>query len=269
MDSLEKAKYWEDLGVDLVTLSHTGLNRNFHEIKRITDNCKFDSQLIANTFCKRGCPSLTLHGNFSAHASHSWEKTNRYNMDYYFTSCVGKEFCNPLRLIKSNWIRPEDLEIYEQIGIKRFKITERGIKSEYVAKIIDAYRSGVYEGNLLDIVPTLAKFVFTEKRNFKKTMKELMRMPFVNIMKVKQIVGRFEELIEEEKRLASKKFYIDNKKLDGAVQFFMDRGCMQVTCDGCDFCEKLAEKAVKQEGVDEYTQFYSGIASDLVDGAYF
>ena len=269
VDMLEKGKYWEALGADLITLSHTGLNRNFREIQRITENCKCDTQLIVNTFCKRGCPFVTMHGNFSAHASHSWEKTNRYNMDYYFTSCVGKEFCNPLTLIKSNWIRPQDLKLYEQLGIKRFKITERGMKSEYIAKIIEAYRNGTYEGNFFDIVPTLTKYVFMEKRNFRKTMKELLRMPFVNITKIKKMVNRMEELTEMERSFSDTKFYVDTKKLDGAIQFFMDKGCMQTSCEGCTFCEDLAREAIKQEDISEYTQFYAGIAEDLVEGSYF
>jgi len=269
VDSLEKAKYWETLGADLITLSHTGMNRNFHEIKRITKNCKFDTQLIANTFCKRGCPFVTLHGNFSAHASHSWEKTNRFNMDYYFTNCVGRAFCDPLTLIQSNWIRPEDINLYEDLGIKRFKITERGMKSEYVARIVNAYRNKSYDGNFFDIVPTLTKYVFMEKRNFAKTMKELMRVSFVDIKKVRRLVKQMEELTEKEKRFADSKFYVDCKKLDGAIQFFMKKGCMQTTCTNCDFCNNLVEVAIKQEDISEYTQFFSGIADDLVEGKYF
>jgi len=267
VDSLEKAKYWEELGADMITLSHVGMNRNFAEIKRITDHCKCGTQLIANMFCKRGCPYVTLHGNFNAHAYQSWAKTNRYNIDYYFMSCVAHSFSDPLSVIKSNWIRPEDLTLYEQLGIKRFKLAERGLKSDALAAMIEAYRSGSYDGNLIDIIPSMSKYVFAEKRYFRRTMQELMRISFINVFRLSKLIKKLEEIKQNESYYINSGFYIDNKKLDGAVQFFMDKHCMQTSCDGCGFCENLVKTAVTDLGGSP--SVFKGIINDLVEGYYF
>jgi len=268
VNSLEKAKYWEALGADVITLSHVSMNRNFDEIARITQNCRCDTQLIANMFCKRGCPYLTLHGNFNAHASQSWAKTNRYNVDYYFISCLANDFSDPLRVIQSNWIRPEDLAVYEQLGIKRFKIAERGLKSDALAAMIEAYRNGSHDGNLIDLVPSMSKYVFLENlRNYKSAMKELKRVSFVNVFKMAKMIKKLDTLRSSESYYKQSGLYIDNKKLDGAIQFFIDKGCMKTTCDGCDFCENLVKTAVTSTGED--LTLLKDFVDDLVGGYYF
>lgn len=272
VDSLEKAKYWEELGADMITLSHVGMNRNFGEIQRITENCACETQLIANMCCKRGCPFVTLHGNFNAHASQSWAKTNRYNIDYYFVSCLANHFSDPLYIIKSNWIRPEDIKVYEQLGIKRFKIAERGLKSSAVANIVEAYRKGSYEGNMLDLVPSMSKYVFIENKNYIKSVKELFRISFINIFKLWKVIKKVEEVKNSSSYYASSGLFIDNKKLDGAIEFFIKKDCRNNTCSGCGFCEKLADEAVRiidAPQLEKDTGVFKEVVDMLVEGYYF
>jgi collagenase-like PrtC family protease len=270
VDSLEKAKYWEALGADSITLSHVGMNRNFEEIKRITDNCNCKTQLITNMFCKRGCPYVSAHGNFYAHASHSWSKMNRFNIDYYFISCVARNFCDPLSIIKSSWIRPEDLCLYERLGIDRFKLVERGLKSDALAFIIEAYRNGSHTGSLMSLIPSTSKYVFMEKQNFVKTMKNLLRVSLVNVFKMRKVIGKLAEFNRTEKTDNDLDFYIDNKTLDGAIEFFMQKRCMQTTCGGCNFCDEMVEKAVvKIDNKQFYPEVFREVIDDLVEGKYF
>lgn len=273
VNSLEKAKYWEELGADMITLSHVEMNRNFREIKRITDNCKCGFQLIANMICKRGCPYVTLHGNFNAHSSQTWAKTNRYNIDYYFVSCLSKSFSDPLTVIKSNWIRPEDTGIYESLGIQRFKIAERGLDSSSLALIIEAYRNGFYDGNLMDLIPTMSKYVFLEKRNYWKTMKELFRISFINVFKLLEILKKTEELKKSESYYTGLGLYVDNKKLDGAIEYFIKKDCMSGSCNGCSYCEKLVKNAISVISSESQLKIDTGkfkeIVDKLVEGYYF
>ena len=266
IDSLEKARYWEDLGADLLTLSHVGANRNFEQIERITSHCSCRTQLIANMLCKRGCPFVTLHGNFNAHASQTWAKTNRYNLDYYFVSCLAESFCDPVQVIKSNWIRPEDLPFYEALGIDRFKIAERGMKTSALAFIISAYQQGRYEGNLMDLIPSTSKYVFAEPQNIAHTMKELLRVSFVDVFKMRQTIQKALELRNSPHYFKSSGMYIDNRKLDGAMEVFRQKNCSQTVCEDCGYCQQLADQAVTLLGEPGQLQKDTAVFHELVDG---
>jgi len=272
VDSLENVQYWQDLGADTITLSHVAMNRNFREIARITQNATCDVQLIANMICKRRCPNVTLHGNFNAHASQTGAKTNRYNMDYYFISCLARNFSDPVSIIKSNWIRPEDIGIYENLGIRRFKIAERGLTTGALARIIAAYSGRSYEGNFMDLVPTMSKYIFIQKGNFFKSMKEMFRISFVDVFRLWDAVRRMKELRKSADYYHTLGVSIDNKKLDGVLKTFMEKDCLVRTCAGCDYCERLAADTVTIPGTpgrhEKDVSNLQAILDNIVSGAY-
>lgn len=273
IDSLEKARYWEALGADLLTLSHVNANRNFEAIAQITSHCGCRTQLIANMLCKRSCPFVTLHGNFNAHASQSWAKTNRYNLDYYFISCLAESFCDPVQVIKANWIRPEDVPAYEALGIDRIKLAERGLKTSALSAILSAYQKGSYDGNLMDLIPSAGKYVFMEKQNLGHTMKELMRVSFVNLFKMRNTIQKAGKLRDSEPYLKSSGMYIDNRKLDGALEVFQQKQCARRLCEECGYCRQLADRAITLLGkpgqLERDTAVFREVVENLVEGTYF
>ncbi|MBF0430868.1 MAG: U32 family peptidase [Fibrobacteria bacterium] len=273
VNTLESVKYWEDIGANAITLSHVDMNRDFKELRRIAENTDIELQLIANMTCKRRCPYSTLHGNFNAHSSQTWAKTNRYNMDYYFISCLARNFSDPLSIIKSNWIRPEDLSLYESLGINKFKIVERGLTSRALAKIIKAYAARSYTGNFIDLFPTMSKYVYIEKQNFMRSVKELFRMSYVNIFKMKDVLKRWEELKKSKHYFEDLGIYIDNKSLDGVLEEFMRKDCLNRSCHGCDYCTKLAKERVTIASGEAQHQKdiknLQAVLDNLISGAYF
>jgi collagenase-like PrtC family protease len=58
---------------------------------------------------------------------------------------------DPVELLKSPWIRPEDIPHYEAIGYDRFKITERFKRTPLLLENVRAYENRRYDGNLLDL----------------------------------------------------------------------------------------------------------------------
>ena len=52
----------------------------------------------------------------------------------------------------SRWIRPEDLHVYEALGVKEFKIIDRSRSTAWLLRATKAYASRRYDGNLLDIL---------------------------------------------------------------------------------------------------------------------
>lgn len=104
-------------------------------------------------------------------------------------------------------------------------------------------------------------------------MKELFRIPFINILKLWGVIKKLDEVKKSESYYNSSGLYIDNKKLDGAIEYFIKKDCMSGSCDGCGFCEKLAREAVRIMGPegqhDQNTGVFKEIVDSLVGGDYF
>jgi collagenase-like PrtC family protease len=65
--------------------------------------------------------------------------------------------------IRSPWIRPEDIGHYHFID--RFKIVGREKSVDFIFRCLDAYVDGVWNGNLLDIIPLMVKApIYVENR---------------------------------------------------------------------------------------------------------
>src|SRR5664280_232791 len=59
---------------------------------------------------------------------------------------------DPSQFIKSAWIRPEDLAIYEAMGYTNFKLLERGIPSAELLRRVKAYSERRFAGNLAELL---------------------------------------------------------------------------------------------------------------------
>jgi len=55
-------------------------------------------------------------------------------------------------VIKSAWIRPEDLAVYEAMGYTTFKLLERGIPSAELLRRVKAYSERRFDGNLAELL---------------------------------------------------------------------------------------------------------------------
>ena len=58
----------------------------------------------------------------------------------------------PAEMIKSRWIRPEDIIRYEEMGFGRFKVGQRTQNTEWNTRAATAYSNRTYDGNLLEII---------------------------------------------------------------------------------------------------------------------
>jgi len=87
---------------------------------------------------------------------------------------------------------------------------------------------------------------------------------------MRKVIKKLAEFNRTEQTENDLDFVIDNKKLDGAIEFFMEKRCMQTTCDGCSFCDELVEKSfVKIDNSRFYPEAFKEIIDDLVEGKYF
>jgi collagenase-like PrtC family protease len=237
VDSLEKAKFWEELGADEITIPDDSLSRDFRMLRLMRKNLRCGIQIFANLACLRGCPFANHHANLASHGAQLHEEAGGVYLEYCLANCKNIRVRRPVEIIKSGWIRPEDLHHYEEIGIAKFKLVDRSLTSRALLRRVKAYSERTYTGNLADIICLHTK---RSEHRF--------------------AAGRLEakeEGLREKLRLmgdaifAAEKIYIDNQKLDGFVDGIKKINCRYVSCDRCGYCERYAEKAITFSLLDQ------------------
>lgn len=237
INNLEKAKSWQNLGADIICVDFTTINRDFNMLKLMAKELKCKIELLCTNSCLKDCIYIQTHTNCNAHASTATDSTKSNSIDWCLLNCQKTLIENPLEYIRSPWIRPEDLCFYEQIGIEHYKLTERDFPTKELIKRLDAYNNGSYNGNLLDLIQGhgwMNKKTIPETKITKLTQ-------FNNIYEVIDEIKKIRGLERERKYLQH--VYIDNKKLDGFLTFFIDSKC-HGDCERCGYCKAIANKVI-------------------------
>jgi len=159
VDSLQRAEFFEDLGADTITVD-TNINRNFGVLEAIMSAVNCNVRILVNEGCLYKCPFRYSHFNLFSHitASRSSQLLNARAQplnifgDYYFDKCISIRVRDPSQIIRSPWLRPEDMKEYEVIGVKDFKISGRANTVNWILNCMRAYSNRSYEGNLLDLL---------------------------------------------------------------------------------------------------------------------
>jgi collagenase-like PrtC family protease len=150
VDSPERARYFEELGADAITLD-TNINRNFDILENIKEVVDCELRLLVNEACLYKCPFRYFHFNLFSHMTALGNKPNIFS-DYYYEKCISFRVRYPELVIKSPWIRPEDMGVYEALGIDCFKMSGRANTVNWVIRCIKAYSDRSYNGNLMDLL---------------------------------------------------------------------------------------------------------------------
>lgn len=261
VNSIERAKYWEDLGADGIGLFGQDVNRDFALLKQIRKEIKCQLFLIPNNSCLYRCPFFIYHGILTSHASQIDHRTKGYMIDYCRISCDYKKIAEPINLIRADWIRPEDIHYYEDIGIDKIKLVDRSMTTERIKLIVQAYTERFYDGNLLDLFPFPSRSIaFLNSNPFHK-VRYFFRPFSVNLFKL--IKGK--SLLGEDIKI-----YIENRKLDGFLEKFLKESCNLKSCRECSYCEDIAKEVVKidhtyyQNTITNYRSFLDSIISSEI-----
>jgi collagenase-like PrtC family protease len=244
VDNLDRVRYWEEFGADQITLSYSDVNRDFPELKRIARHARCEIQLICNLFCRRHCPFQMLHSNFHSHASQLRHVNAGFPVDFYCLFCMARVFSEPLEIVRSCWIRPEDLRVYEEIGIERFKLTERGMNTADLARIVAAYTRRRYDGNLADLLPSMSKYEYITNPKLGHLARYFFQPTRIKLHRALPLIAAMYRLRGKEAYFRSLGVYVENSRLDGFLKFFLDDGCRGRVCEECGWCREWARKAV-------------------------
>lgn len=223
IDSIELAKFYQNLGVAEITIVQS-YNRQFKFLEKFRKKLDCDLQIIVNNACLLGCPYRRYHANINAHSSQSGQENLPF--DYPVISCTRVRLSDPGEVVKSPWIRPEDLHYYEAIGINRFKLSGRTKTTEWLITAIKAYTERHSPDNFAELLSVPNGYGSYKRKSYSG-------VPLVDLV-------------------------VNNHALDNFLPFFLKNGCQLEDCRKCGYCDKVAMEAVltdpmlNKQAVDGY-----------------
>jgi collagenase-like PrtC family protease len=226
--SVRQAEYFLRLGADTVILEEA--DRNFALIRGLV-RAGARVEVLVNQTCIRECPFRAHHLNTSSLCSQPGG--DRLWFEFPILECGLEVVRDPRKLISSIWVRPEDLSVYEEAGVHRFKISGRNRPTEWLARTATAYTARSYHGNLLDLLS------FVQVKGPLNALTVLSRRAVAPdvVEPLREAFAVMEDVV------------IDN---DAFPQGFLRRiaatDCDDQRCEECGYCGAVAEKVVRIGG---------------------
>lgn len=267
VDTPRRARFWQDLGADTITLESFSINRDLERLAAIREAVGCDLQLIANHPCLPNCPYQPYHQNGFAHAS---DGSRGLFIDYCFFCCTRQRLEDPSLLIKAGWIRPEDLAAYEAIGYHTFKLIERGMPSAELLKRARTYALRRFEGNLAELI---LPYGFRESPRLGRgwALRFFYRPWQVSPLKLKELyeLARLQGLLFPQHETP---IVIDSERIPpDFIDHFRKRDCQRLDCRSCGYCERIAAEAVRvdPEFREQVLLRSESLHQTLVDGGFW
>jgi len=233
IDSLKKVIEFEKMGAKGLTLS-VDLNRQFKKLKTIRKNSNSRITLLASLTCFPSCHSMISCMNSLSHSSSDGGNDDSKPVNLPLLNCFFRKLKTPWLILTAPFIRPEDVKHYEKLGIDELKFTDRYNTTEELTLKLNAYITGFYEGNLLDL---LSFRLSKSEGSFRD------RKLFIPKNKLKSIIN-----LENDLKLSkTPEIVINNRDLDGFLSFFLENeiDCTWMDCEKCSWCRKFGGNSIK------------------------
>ncbi len=225
--TLEQAGYWEALGGHVLTLDSHVLCRDLPRIRRIAQACRAEVEMPVNIGCLLRCPLARTH---AARLSHS-SVAGAQPVDPCARWCLAEKRADPVNLIRADFIRPEDLDAYREVGVKRFKIVDRSCATDVLVQRVQAYRQRRWRGDLLELL------------GHRSGTRPPRRLPVLDALRHLGPRGALAAWGEARQLMSpTLPWVVDNQALAGLL---LPGGCRGTNCDACGHCARLAARAVR------------------------
>lgn len=229
VDSAQRALFYQELGADILTME-INVNRDFKVLKSIREaiDPKIELEVVVNAACLFRCPFHDYHNVIVGHSGQEGHELHGYYVDYCMMRCIPIHNTRPKELIKARWIRPDDIHEYEEVGISRFKISNRVGPIKLGLACLKAYSSRQCD-NMADLITPLSL-------NLEKPKGD--RLPGFSNAEWEQMMQIW--------TIRPPDIYIDNRELNGFLDYFKKGNCYG-QCDegGCTYCAEVAKRVVK------------------------
>lgn len=218
IDSVTQVSIWaEKYDIKKVCIS-LNKNRDIAFLESIAKHCDklgIIPTLMVNEFCGNGITGqsgatgcIYREHCYQLH-SLGYDREERLDDDYPMGECIASRDIK-ISWLKMPFIRPEDMKLYNNLGLNHFKITGRTGSTRYIESVIQAYMSESYIGNTLNLWKHL------------ETIKGVTEHDFLP------------------------KYFIDNKKLDGFLDYWFDNRnhiCANEVCgETCTYCDEFLRR---------------------------
>ncbi len=270
-DNPRKVRFWQEEGADCVVVSEVNIYRELKILRAIREAATHvDLSLIVNNSCRQDCAIAANHATGLNHASQSDAKG--FPLDYSFVFCQHLKLTQPVNFLRANWIRPEDLHIYEEMGYDNFKIVERNSPTKALLQRTKAYAERSFDGNLMDLVQCYGydDSLYSEKErdyySVRRMLRYFIKPRTVNLVKFLKVVQMGNAMSLLYPRSGKAGVVVDNKELDGFIDRFTKTSCQSLDCEKCRYCHKWAEEKVEID--PEYFSRVKSILEDLLDEMY-
>lgn len=229
--SIEQARFWEGLGCHVLTLDTHVLCRDLPLIRSITDACHAEVELPVNIGCLLRCPLARTH---AARLSHS-SVPGAQPLDPCVRWCLEEKRKDPVMLLRSDFIRPEDLDRYRGLGVRRFKIVDRSCSTEALVERVIAYANRRWDGDLLRLLGHSGQPPRPRRLPVFDALRHLgLRRTLLALKEAPSLMS------------PTLPWVINNNALEGLV---LPRGCNATNCDTCGHCAGIADRAISRRAV--------------------
>lgn len=148
VDSVHAVKRWEKERVGKIVLSRH-INREFELLQVLRAQSVVELELLLNSMCNLHCSLHQYHNLINGCRSN--KNGDKLISKYPQNQCIYNMLSNPVEMICSAWIRPEDVHFYEKMGFHSFKLDGRCLSAEDVLYTAEAYLKRYYEGNFFNL----------------------------------------------------------------------------------------------------------------------
>ena len=164
--STNRGKILFEIGVDKIIL-HPDIVRYFNVLqnfikltRNINDKREVESILPLNIGCNWGCIHWYQHHNLQSHRTISSPiSSDQANIsgvedefDYPMLYCWKERIENPENLLKSGWISPSNIELYENLGFKTFILFTNGFSRDKIIEVVKNYKERKLTMDMNEIV---------------------------------------------------------------------------------------------------------------------
>ena len=275
-DNPRKVRFWVENGADYIVVSEVNIHREFKVLEVMQKAAQgVELQLIVNNWCRQDCAIAGNHAVSLSAASRNSSKG--FPLDYCSLLCNRIRLKDPVNYLRANWIRPEDIHLYEELGYHNFKIVERNTPTQILIERAKAYSEQRHDGNLLDLVQNYA---YPEEKldgktkdaySLRRLVKYFVKPRAVNMLKFTKVVdfGKTGSVLYPLK--GPNPVQIDNRALDGFVDRFKERSCQDLDCESCHYCHEWAENAVKidPEWRARMEHIYDDLIGEIDSGTFW
>lgn len=225
-ECLEQIELLASLGAQRVVLSKS-LNKDIKALTRLSKESNVELQLIVNDPCLQYCPFRTYHNIVANFSSMHLLQAHKY-LSFCTMMCRKTFLERPYKLVKTTYIRPEDLERYRQLGITSFKLVDRKESTHWLKRTILAYHNESYHGNLADLCSFFSPIKGRGEIDHNIELRRL------SIDEIRDI-----DSINKLKNNLRFKPFLDNKKIAHHIETLLSMHCRETNCDKCGLCSRV------------------------------